>query len=103
MISFAISSCDAFSLMLWSAAVYHIVSWLEVIDRVGVRTEWNVVVDIQRDLLSRFDFIHALQDGQAVANTVDAHFLQLVVLQRDQRLADNTILCRPYQQKLQVL
>lgn len=57
-------------------------------------TKWDIVVHIERNLLSSLNLIDALQNGKAVPNTIDAHFFQFIVLQRDERLAHDTIFCK---------
>jgi hypothetical protein len=49
------------------------------------------VVRIERDVLLHFGLIHALQNGQSVAHAGDAHFLQLIVFQSDERFADDFV------------
>lgn len=48
-----------------------------------VRIEGNPLLD--------FDFIHAFQDCQSMPHTVDAHFLQLIMLEGNQGFTDNRI------------
>lgn len=45
-------------------------------------------------VLLGLDIIHALQDGQTMANTVYAHLLQFRMLQRNQRIAIHIFLCK---------
>ena len=54
-------------------------------------TQWNVVVRLYRDVLVHLYLVDLLQDGQAMTDAGDAHLFQLVVLQGDQRLADNAV------------
>lgn len=57
------------------------------------RTERNVMINIQRHLLPGLDFVDTFQDGQSMPDTVDAHFLQFFMLQRDEGFAHNSIFC----------
>lgn len=54
------------------------------------------------DVLRLLDVVHALEDGEAVSHTVDAHALEVVVQQRYQRLADDFIFCRQSEQPVHV-
>lgn len=56
-------------------------------------TQWQVVIALDGYVLCFLDVVDALQDGQPVADTSDAHALQVVVLQRHERLADDFVFC----------
>jgi len=49
------------------------------------------MVRVQGNILLDFDLIYTFQNGQSMADTVDSHFLQLLVLQGNERFADNPI------------
>lgn len=51
------------------------------------------MVNVQRHLLPGLDFVDTFQDGQSMPDTVDAHFLQFFMLQRDECFAHNSIFC----------
>jgi hypothetical protein len=51
------------------------------------------MVCVKGDKLLDFDFIHALQNRQSMSHTVNAHFLQLFMLQSNQGFANNRIFC----------
>lgn len=57
------------------------------------RTERNVMINVQRHLLPGLDFVDTFQDGQSMPDTVDAHFFQFFMLQRDECFANNSIFC----------
>ena len=52
------------------------------------------MVNIQRNLLSNFDLIDAFQNRQPMPDTVDAHFLQFIMFERDKCFAHNSVLCK---------
>lgn len=49
------------------------------------------MVDIKRHMLPDLDFVDTLQDRQSVTHTVDSHFLEFIVLERDKCFAYNPI------------
>ena len=51
------------------------------------------MIALQWNVLSFLDVVDALEDGQAMAHTGDAHALEIVVQQRNQGLSDNVIFC----------
>lgn len=57
-------------------------------------TERDIVINIQRHLLPSLDFIDAFQDRQPMPDTVDTHFLQFVMLQRNKRFAHDPVFCQ---------
>lgn len=56
-------------------------------------TQRDIVIDIKRNILPGLDLVYSLQDCQAMSDTVDAHFLEFIVLKRDECLSYNTIFC----------
>jgi hypothetical protein len=54
-------------------------------------TKWNIMVRVQGNILLDFDLIYTFQNGQSMADTVNSHFFQLLVLQGNERFADNPV------------
>lgn len=49
------------------------------------------MVRINGDVLLDLGLVDTFQNGQPVAHAADPHFLELIVLQRNQCLADNLV------------
>lgn len=51
------------------------------------------MVAFYRHILGLLDIVHAFQYGESVADTCNAHRLEVVVQQSDQGLADDLVVC----------
>lgn len=54
-------------------------------------TERDIMVDIKGYMLPNLDLIYTFQNRQPVAHAVDSHLLQLIVLQRDESFAYDSV------------
>jgi hypothetical protein len=52
-----------------------------------VLTQWHIIVWFHGHILLDLDVIDCLENGQAMSNTGNAHFLELCVLQSRQHVA----------------
>lgn len=51
------------------------------------------MVVLDRNILSLLYIVDRFQNHQAVTNTVNAHRLEIIMLQRDQGLSHNLVFC----------
>lgn len=56
-------------------------------------TRRNIVVRLDRDVLSDLHIINIFQDGEPVSHTRYSHLFQLIVFERYESLALDTMLC----------
>jgi hypothetical protein len=55
-------------------------------------TQGHVIVWLYRHVLLHLDLVDCLEDGEAMSDTVDAHLLELCVLQSHQHLSRDDFL-----------
>lgn len=58
-----------------------------------LRTWWNVVADFDGDVLGDFELVDCFEDGEALSDRVDPHILEPLVVEVDENLARDAMLC----------
>ena len=59
--------------------------------KIETPTQWHVVIALNGHILRLFDVVYALENGQTMADTADAHALEILVQQRDESFANNVV------------
>src|SRR5438876_9422590 len=92
LVSFSVAFADWASV---SAARIHLSATLGKKKKRGQRTEWHVVIAFDGHILGLLYVVDGFQYGQAMAHAVDAHGLEVIVLEGNQGLSDDVVFCRP--------